>query len=349
MRFHLNEWTCERIAELPLSQRFALAGQAAARLLEYKLLLARCLLAIFYTKAYRHLGSSSVHQYARLELGLEERESRELVLVAQRLEQLPLTNQALEANELGWSKLKLLLRRMTPENEAEWLEHARSMSVHKLEAMVRSEELKEGGGDKKLFVAFLSEEALCLLQEAFRSLAARHGKPLSPAECLETMAISHLAGASSPDADTTAKWREQGRRDALAERAAQGVACEENWENPNVEFNGSARSLTPAQRKEILRRDRHHCKAPCCSKWLWLQIHHRKPFALGGTTLPGNLATVCTGCHHNLHHGYLFLEEVKPGELLWTDARGRELGTGPPYQLEEWTDSGPLEVQKQAA
>lgn len=348
MRFHLNEWTCERIAELPLAQRFALAGQAASRLLESKILLARCLLAIFYTKAYRHLGSSSVHQYARLELSLEERESRELLLVAQRLESLPLTNQALEANELGWSKLKLLLRRMTPENEAEWLARARYLSVHKLEALVRSEELREGNSDKKLFLAFLAEEALCLLQEAFRSLGAQHGKPMSPAECLELLAISHLSGMSSPDADVTAKWREQGRRDALAEQAALGVSSEENWENPNLEFNESARSLTPAQRKEILRRDRHHCSAPCCSNWLWLQVHHRRPFALGGTTLPDNLATVCTGCHHNLHHGYLFLEEVEAGELLWTDARGRELGTGPPYHLDDLADFAPPTVQKAA-
>ena len=292
------------------------------------------MLAVHLTKSYQQVGSSSVHQYARLELSLEERESRELLLVAQRLAPLPLTNKALEANQLGWSKLKLLLRRMTPENEAAWLEKARQLSVHKLEALVREEELREGKGNWKLFQALVPEATLCLLQEAFRSLGHRHGGPLSPAQCLELLAVSHLSEQQSPDQETLAKWRDQGRRDALAEQQAQGIPTEESWENPKVEFNESARSLTPAQRAQILRRDRHHCKAPCCSNWLWLHIHHRKAYALGGATLPGNLGAVCTGCHHNLHHGFVFVIEDDCGDWLWTDASGRELGTGPPESIE---------------
>jgi hypothetical protein len=52
--------------------------------------------------------------------------------VARKLEGLPLLTAALEAAEISWSKVEILVRRATPQNEAELLAEAKSMTVRAL-------------------------------------------------------------------------------------------------------------------------------------------------------------------------------------------------------------------------
>ena len=61
------------------------------------------------------------------------------------------------------------------------------------------------------------------------------------------------------------------------------------------------RTLTPALRRKILARDGHRCQGPGCTSTRFLEVHHRKPRANGGTNDPSNLITLCSACHQ-LHH-----------------------------------------------
>ncbi|MCB9512775.1 MAG: HNH endonuclease [Candidatus Latescibacteria bacterium] len=61
------------------------------------------------------------------------------------------------------------------------------------------------------------------------------------------------------------------------------------------------RTLTPALRRKILARDGHRCQGPGCTSTRYLEVHHRKPRANGGTNDPSNLITLCSACHQ-LHH-----------------------------------------------
>ncbi|MCB9512839.1 MAG: HNH endonuclease [Candidatus Latescibacteria bacterium] len=61
------------------------------------------------------------------------------------------------------------------------------------------------------------------------------------------------------------------------------------------------RTLTPALRRTILARDGHRCQGPGCTSTRFLEVHHRKPRANGGTNDPSNLITLCSACHQ-LHH-----------------------------------------------
>jgi hypothetical protein len=83
-----------------------------------------------------------------------------------------------------------------------------------------------------------------------------------------------------------------------------------HWENDRLKFNRSSRHITPAHRKEILRRDgyprcplpgtrgreplRGRCSVPGCPHMLWLQVHHIVFYCEGGVTLPDNLVAVCS-------------------------------------------------------
>ncbi|MCB1163596.1 HNH endonuclease [bacterium] len=61
------------------------------------------------------------------------------------------------------------------------------------------------------------------------------------------------------------------------------------------------RTLTRALRRKILARDGHRCQGPGCTSTRYLEVHHRKPRANGGTNAPSNLITLCSACHQ-VHH-----------------------------------------------
>ncbi|MCB9513003.1 MAG: HNH endonuclease [Candidatus Latescibacteria bacterium] len=72
------------------------------------------------------------------------------------------------------------------------------------------------------------------------------------------------------------------------------------WRTPRP-WGDPPRTLTPALRRKILARDGHRCQGPGCTSTRYLEVHHRKPRANGGTNDPSNLITLCSACHQ-LHH-----------------------------------------------
>jgi Domain of unknown function (DUF222) len=66
-------------------------------------------------------------------------------------------------------------------------------------------------------------------------------------------------------------------------------------------YEGRARrDPTPAQRREVWRRDRH-CIFPGCAHVLFTDCHHLEEWQAGGPTDLGNLALLCTHHHHLIH------------------------------------------------
>jgi hypothetical protein len=63
-------------------------------------------------------------------------------------------------------------------------------------------------------------------------------------------------------------------------------------------YEGRARRFpSGAQRREVIRRDRH-CRFPGCANATFAAVHHVKPWGLGGRTDLKNLVLVC-----KMHHG----------------------------------------------
>ncbi|MGE0487877.1 MAG: hypothetical protein AB7S38_01550 [Vulcanimicrobiota bacterium] len=105
------------------------------------------------------------------------------------------------------------------------------------------------------------------------------------------------------------------------------LACraEPHWEvSPKLKFNPDARGLTPAQTEALKIRDCYCCQTPDCPNHIWLQSHHIRFFALGGLTVPANLIFLCTGCHRNVHDGFLFIRGTAPDGLSFWDRQGRQ-------------------------
>ena len=108
------------------------------------------------------------------------------------------------------------------------------------------------------------------------------------------------------------------------------------WKNPRLRYNPKARGATPAQRRELLRRDGHCCSTPGCPNRHWLHLHHLVPFARKGSTSPENLVTLCSACHKNYHDGHLRIEGSRETGFTFRDAQGRDLAREYKVEVAGW-------------
>ncbi|MBI2267469.1 MAG: hypothetical protein HYU64_20260, partial [Armatimonadetes bacterium] len=147
------------------------------------------------------LGYTRILNYAREELGIGERSAQDLLRMESLFPKFPLFKAAYEKGELSRSKVKLLLRYLTPEDEGMWLENATGWSVRMLEDCLR------------LYKSTLSE-----------LLASRATG--EPAENVSGEAPGVIAPANGPD------------ETSIAEEAAQGPKSLAKGEAPESGANG---------------------------------------------------------------------------------------------------------------
>lgn len=138
-----------------------------------------------------------------------------------------------------------------------------------------------------------------------------------------------IASSSAPDDETgedaTSSVLEALINRALKERKLFLELVEDDWRNSRLRFNPQARFLTPAQRKELLRRDGYCCSNPGCPNHLWLEFHHVVAVVRKGKTTRYNLMALCSRCHRNVHQGFLRITGDAEQGLVFRDALGRDI------------------------
>ena len=102
--------------------------------------------AMLERRGYERLGYARVGDYARERLGLSGRVLQELAQVDAKLAGLPRLEQALVAGALPWSKVRLLTRFVTADDEERWIVFARDHSCRVLEKRLRSVDRGALGG-----------------------------------------------------------------------------------------------------------------------------------------------------------------------------------------------------------
>ncbi|MGV8125542.1 MAG: hypothetical protein AB2L14_37845 [Candidatus Xenobiia bacterium LiM19] len=134
-------------------------------------------------KAYGEMGYSKLDDFADEHLSFSGRLASELILNFERLQALPLTREAYIKGDIVKSALRLLLRVMTPENEAELLGRIRKLSVREIDELVKArlraakkwdgKENNAGGDDSATADEAQAESSaeLCALQEEQESEA----------------------------------------------------------------------------------------------------------------------------------------------------------------------------------
>ena len=94
-------------------------------------------------------------------------------------------------------------------------------------------------------------------------------------------------------------------------------------------YEGRARRTpSDAQRREVMRRDRH-CRFPGCTNVIFTNVHHVVPWKPGGSTDLDNLVLVCLHHHHLVHSGGWDMSGNANEELSFTGPKGRVMTSRP--------------------
>ncbi len=94
-------------------------------------------------------------------------------------------------------------------------------------------------------------------------------------------------------------------------------------------YEGRARrEPTAAQRREVMRRDRH-CRFPGCTNVTFTNTHHVVPWKPGGRTDLQNLALMCLHHHHLVHSTGWTMTGNANEELTFVGPSGRAMTTRP--------------------
>ena len=94
-------------------------------------------------------------------------------------------------------------------------------------------------------------------------------------------------------------------------------------------YEGRARRTpSDAQRREVMRRDRH-CRFPGCPNVTFTNVHHVVPWKPGGRTDLDNLVLVCLHHHHVVHSTGWAMTGNANEELTFITPKGRVMTSRP--------------------
>ncbi|MCM2321971.1 MAG: HNH endonuclease [Oligoflexia bacterium] len=151
-------------------------------------------------RAYRELGYRSAFEYATRALGLGESTAYNFITVARKAAEVPLLKEKIALQEISVSKARTIAPVITPENQAEWLLAARTLSRRQLErevARVRPEVLAPERTryvhvDRIKLEMGLSEDLHQALRRAQDLVSSQMKKAVSLEETLAVLVGSYL-------------------------------------------------------------------------------------------------------------------------------------------------------------
>ena len=126
---------------------------------------------------------------------------------------------------------------------------------------------------------------------------------------------------------------------AVAAKTARRLACDasllriaEDGHGAPLEVGRKTRSIPPALRRALRSRDRG-CRFPGCTHSRYVDGHHIRHWARGGTTGLSNLVLLCRFHHRLVHEGGVRIERLDDGALRFIRPDGRSYadpsGSGP--------------------
>jgi hypothetical protein len=304
---------------------------------------------------YKALGYVTLADYARGELELDKRRTDDLVRIARSLPSLPAMSSAMAEGRLDFTKARELLRVVRPDTEAAWIQRVETLTNREIERMVRA--VPKGSpppddvppaelGLHRRKMVFEGESTdVELVMAALRlaqSEARAGGSELDDGAALAVLARYWLERHETDEAPGTAvpfrvvvhaepsgdlRAGENEVSQTTGERALCDAEIVDLGHGPTR--GHVTRTIPPARREAVLARDDYRCVVPGCRSRHWLEVHHLKAKAWGGTHHEDNLATVCNGHHQQIHEGTLALERLSDGRWLVETPTGRKVGPPP--------------------
>ena len=258
------------------------------------------LIQIDTCRAYKKLGYSSLYQYVTQALKLAEGTAYNFITVARKAIEVPELQVEVSKGNLSISQARRIVPVLKPHNKEKWLPMAITLTQRGLEKEVASENPKTLTPERSKYVSKnrlnlnfgVSEVIFEKLQTAQDLVSQKSKKAASLEETLESLLDLYLE-----------------RKDPV-------LKAKRNNHKPHKPqpINRNLTSLTRVRRAlpakvlhQIHLRDQRRCQFKdeqnkVCQSSRFIDIHHIKPVAKGGTDHIENLLTVCK-FHHTVLHG----------------------------------------------
>jgi hypothetical protein len=304
----------------------------------------RWLLAARRTAVHVHFGFASLAEYVERVLGYDPRTTAERLRVAEALEILPAVSQALREGAITWSAVREITRVAVPQTEKSWLLAVAGKTVRQVEEIVAGHRPGDHPDDTpdpslrtRVIRLELRPEALALFREAVGRLRRDVDPQLTDEDVVAEMARRILGGTVDESAapyqvmltvcDRCGRTWQKGRGEEIEvdPEVAERAACDAQNVSTHVGARAT-RSIPPATRRLVVRRDGGRCRVPGCRNTQWLEVHHHQARSEGGTNDPENLILLCGAHHRLLHRGFLTIEGNASSGLVFRQADGTPYG-----------------------
>jgi len=313
---------------------------------------ARWLLVARAAGAHVECGFATFGEYIEHVLGYGPRTLADRLRVAEALQTLPATRDALATGRISYSAARELTHVVKAATEGTWLARASGRTAREVQAMVSGHkpgDLPDDPTDPDLRTFALRfelpPELMALFRDARQHVIDEAGEQLTDEEVLAAMcraALSHgpESGRKKPPhqlAITVCESCSRGWQQGAGELIEVGRPVIEQARCDATEVGRvdaevptlAAPTIPLRIRNQVMRRDHGRCVVPGCRSSRHLEVHHLQPRATGGGNELWNLAVLCGGHHRALHHGRLVITG-RPGALTFTHDDGRPWGTPPP-------------------
>lgn len=311
----------------------------------------RWLLAADRLRVHEALGLGSFGEYAERFGGIDARQARERVRVAEALESLPELASALKSGQLSWSSVRELTRVVVEEKQSEWLEAARGRTVREVERMVARQRKGDGPFDDakaeppRRLGYLVSAPTWALAQEAREAMIADAGTSVDDDAFVAELARAYLASRGAVktgdegraaysiaitvcDTCRTATQRAGADQVVIDEATLERARCdaEELGRVDTATPSKAKRSIPPKTRRAVFRRHGGCCAVPGCKRSAFVEVHHSEPLADGGTHDPEKLVLLCGTHHQASHEGRLVIRGTWSTGFSFEHADGTRYG-----------------------
>ncbi|MBA3395723.1 MAG: HNH endonuclease, partial [Deltaproteobacteria bacterium] len=264
---------------------------------------------------WRKLGFVSLLDYLERRCDYAPRTARDRIRVAFELEGLPGLTAALATGQLGFSSVKELVRVVTPEHEAEWLDKARNKTCFEIQKLVAGRKKGSRPSDapdpdletRTLRFEDILPTTIARLRQARAKAQDERGERLSDDALLSMLCGMFLEGAPTAEGSGRAKYQiatvtvcekcNQGWQDGAGAKYAMAPAelaraeCDAQRIG-SLDTNRPTRAkqdIPPSVRRLVWRRDGGKCTIPSCRSAAYLELHHIVAREDGGTHDASNI------------------------------------------------------------
>lgn len=253
-------------------------------------------------KTFSVLGFESMWRYAVDGLRLTESQASAFLSVMRKSVEVPALKTAIHTGRLSVSQAKRITSVITKTTQDAWIEKAVTLNQRSLEMEVAKENPKT-----------LTREVL---------------RPVSPTRVLVQLGLSVEYEAKLKRYLELQSQKQQ--KHVTIENVLEAFLDTELPKlEPMLEATHSLRnvkhkSVTPNMKAQVLKRDNTQCtyffNGRRCTATRWLQLHHKRPKAMGGDNSVSNLTTLCFH-HHEMQHGSFSVMLKRKSLLTGTSER----------------------------